>query len=833
MDYIYESIPLDAKLKINIFLHRAKYVHDHWHDSLELFFVLKGNVDMYIQRKKYTLHEEDMILINSNEIHSIIADEDNLLLVLQIPISFLSDHFEQADSLSFHLKSFIYEPEEQERFNEVRMLLAEMMWVYNKEGYGYELKMKSLLFQLLYLLIWKFKEGESEDSGKISPKHMDRMLRIANYIQENYMKPLNLNELAAQEYLSVPYLSNFFQKHMGQSFTKYVNQIRLNHAVKDIAYTDYSITQIAMDQGFPNLKSFHKAFKDVYHMTPNQYRKELQDVHHTERKVTSGQKISSYLEFDRENAYGALFKYLPDRNRERVDRVSDKGVVTQEIQLQLTGSPRPMKPYWQKICTIGKAKEGLYHEVQQHLRSMQSMMKFEYIRFHGIFDDEMMVYREDQQGKPLYNFFYVDQLFDFLQSLGLKPYIEFGFMPRDLASGEQGIFYKKSNVSKPKDLGKWTELIRQFMMHCEHRYGLETLRTWKYTCWNEPDLFLFWTDTMEDYYAMYEATYRAVKSISPDLKFGGPEIISDTIYQEDWLSAYWAFCRSHNCMPDFFSFHSYPSGVQGENGEVTWLPTSRAHDYLAETMTVLKKKLQQEKIRMPEIYITEWNATGDHRDLTNDTVFKAAYIAKNIVENMEDITGLAYWTLTDHLEELPPPRETFHGGLGLMTNNGIKKPGYYVYQMLSQLGDQLRDRGRGYCLTQRGDCYQLLLYHYCHYDKLYEMHDSLGIESLNRYHVFQDMNDLEMSFTCDGIPTGTYELCSIHVNREHGSAYDTWLAMGAPSELTPGMVDYLNQKAVPLQEYKIIELDDRTATFKYTLSPHEVRFYELRPLRHL
>jgi len=236
---------------------------------------------------------------------------------------------------------------------------------------------------------------------------------------------------------------------------------------------------------------------------------------------------------------------------------------------------------------------------------------------------------------------------------------------------------------------------------------------------------------------------------------------------------------------------------------------------------------------MPEIYITEWNATGDHRDLTNDTVFKAAYIAKNIVENMEDITGLAYWTLTDHLEELPPPRETFHGGLGLMTNNGIKKPGYYVYQMLSQLGDQLRDRGRGYCLTQRGDCYQLLLYHYCHYDKLYEMHDSLGIESLNRYHVFQDMNDLEMSFTCDGIPTGTYELCSIHVNREHGSAYDTWLAMGAPSELTPGMVDYLNQKAVPLQEYKIIELDDRTATFKYTLSPHEVRFYELRPLRHL
>lgn len=832
MDYIYENIPLDTKLNINLFLHRVKYVQDHWHDSLELFFVLKGSVDMFIQRKKYTLHEEDMILINSNEIHSIFADEDNLLLVLQIPVSFFADQFEPAEQMTFHLKSFMYGPEEQERFNEIRMLLAEMMRVYNKESYGYELKMKSLLFELMYLLIWKFKESGESSSDRMSPKHMERMLRITNYIQENYMKPLNLNELAAREYLSVPYLSNFFHKNMGQSFTKYMNEIRLNHAVKDIVYTDRSITRIAMDNGFPNLKSFHKAFKDVYNMTPNQYRKELHESKPAERIAGGGQKLSSYLEFDRENAYGALFKYLPSQNPGYTDKSADKGVVTQEIHLRWHESGKPLKPYWSKICTIGKAKEGLYQEVQAHLRSVQSMMKFEYIRFHGLFDDEMMVYREDAHGSPSFNFFYVDQLFDFLQEIGLKPYIEFGFMPSDLASGDNHIFYKKSNITKPKDLSKWTMLIRRFMMHCERRYGLEALKTWKYTCWNEPDLILFWKDPIEDYYELYAATYRAVKEFGPRLQFGGPEIISDTIHQEGWLESYFAFCRRENCLPDFFSFHSYPAGVLGEDEEVVWSPTSRSNDYLAETIKLLRKKLRQENMKPMEIFITEWNATGDHRDLTNDTAFKAAYIAKNVAENADEIAGLAYWALTDHLEELPPPTETFHGGLGLLTNNGIKKPGYYAYQLLSRLGSELHDRGSGYFATKRGDSYQLLLYHYCHFDKLYEQSESLGIDSHRRYHVFQDMNDLEMSFTCEGIPPGTYEMRSIQISREHGSAYDAWLAMGAPKELTPDLVEYLNQMAVPLQECKIVDISEPVAVFKHTLAPHEVRLYELKPVRY-
>ncbi|MCY9513976.1 GH39 family glycosyl hydrolase [Paenibacillus apiarius] len=829
LDYIYESIPMDAKLNINLFLHNPKYVPDHWHDSLELLFVLKGNVSVFIQRKKYSLGEEDLLLINSNEIHSIESEADNLLLALQIPISFIRDHFEDIDQVTFHCKSFLYEPDEQEKFNEIRALLAEMMWVYSKESYGYEMKMKSLLFELVYLLLRKFKEGEREDGGRLSPKHMERMLRIAHYIQENYTKPLNLNDLAEQEHLSVPYLSSFFQKHMGQSFIRYVNRIRLNHAVNDIAFTDYSITKIALDHGFPNLKSFHKVFKDVYNTTPNQYRKNLREQTETEPKL-SGNKVT-YLEFDRENGYGALFKYLPDQSKGLGRKSTDVGVVTKEIRVQFDGKGKPLKPYWRTLCTIGKAKEGLYRTVQEQLRSIQSVIKFEYIRFHGIFDDEMMVYREDRDGQPVFNFFYVDQLFDFLQDIGLKPYIEFGFMPSDLASGDQCIFYKKSNISKPKDLARWVELVRQFMAHCRHRYGLEEMRTWYYTCWNEPDLPLFWEDSFEDYCDLYLHTYRVVKDMSADFRFGGPEMISDTIYKEGWLQRFWSFCRSRECLPDFASFHSYPAGFHDdEKGEFIWLPNSRASDYLSDTVAQLKKNLQQEQLRIPEIHVTEWNATGSHRDLTNDTCFKAAYIAKNIVENLDEVSSLAYWTITDHLEELPLPEHTFHGGLGLITNNGIKKPGYYAYELLSQLGDRLLDRGSGYCVTQAGDRFQLLAYHYCHYDKLYEVRESLGIDTYNRYHVFQDLNEYEMNFVCQGIPAGRYELRQIAISREHGSAYDTWLDMGAPASLTPDMADYLNRKAAPHQQYKVIDIEG-AATFSCKLTPHEVRLFELRPLR--
>lgn len=213
LDYVYESIQMNNDLPINIFLHNAQFVEDHWHDSIELLFVLKGKVDVYIEKKRFTLQEEDVLIINSNEVHSIQSHENNLVLALQIPISFIKTEFAEIDQVRFLCKSFLYGEEEQEKFNEIRTLLAEMMWVYNKENYSYEIKIKSLLLQLIYILLWKFRESREDSSSRIGSKYTERMLSIVNYIQGNYMKSLSLFDIAEQEHLSVPYLSSFFKKY--------------------------------------------------------------------------------------------------------------------------------------------------------------------------------------------------------------------------------------------------------------------------------------------------------------------------------------------------------------------------------------------------------------------------------------------------------------------------------------------------------------------------------------------------------------------------------------------------------------------------------------------
>ncbi|WP_211748673.1 helix-turn-helix domain-containing protein [Paenibacillus sp. Marseille-Q4541] len=829
MDYIYESIQMNSDLPINIFLHNAQFVEDHWHDSIELLFVLKGKVDVYIEKKKCTLQEEDVLIINSNEIHSIQSQENNLLLALQIPISFIKMHFADIEQVRFLCKSFLYGREEQEKFNEIRSLLAEMMWVHNKENYSYELKIKSLLFQLIYVLLWKFRESREDTSSRIGSKYTARLLSIVNYIQDNYMKSLSLIDIAEKEHLSVPYLSSFFQKSMGKSFSQYVNQLRLKHAVRDITYTDHSITQIAMDHGFPSLKSFHKVFKEFYLITPIQYRKGLQ--RHEEHENLPSNDYATYLDFDRENAYEALFKYLPSPDDQTADKTLDKGVVTKEIRVQLSGKSKAIKPYWRKICTISKAKEILQSEVQSHLKLIQEKAQFSHIRFHGIFDDEMMVYREDAQGNPIFNFLYVGQLIDFIRSIGLRPYIEFGFMPKDLASSEISFFYKKSNLSKPKDLGKWRILVEQWLLFCKNRYGEEEMKLWYFACWNEPDIPIFWPDTFEDYGEIYKQTYQAVKASCPKFHMGGPDLFSETLYQEPWLDQYLDFCITNDCIPDFISFHSYPVRVIEQplvDKPITWVHLSN-DNYLNETIHLLKDKLKAKLSKLPDIHVTEWNSTPFHRDLTNDTCYKAAYIVKNVLENLDEVQSLAYWSLTDLLEELPPVEEPFHGGLGLITSNGIQKPGYYAYELLGKLGDRLLELGDGYCLTQSSQGYQVIVYHYCHFDRLYCMHDSLGIDALNRYHVFRDTNNLVMSFAIQGIPSGMYKLRQTTINRDHGSAYDTWLEMGAPNSLNADEVTYLNRKAVPNQVRKTIDIQN-SFDFKCELNPHEVRLYELWPI---
>ncbi|RCW48000.1 GH39 family glycosyl hydrolase [Paenibacillus prosopidis] len=579
------------------------------------------------------------------------------------------------------------------------------------------------------------------------------------------------------------------------------------------------------------MKSFHKAFKDVYHTTPAEYRKQ-RDAN-IETKNLSKHEGTSYLSYDRDNAYVSLFKYLPSQANEPAAKLSEQSVMVKEYDIRLSGNGKPIKHTWKTLCTIGKAKEALYGPVQEHLKMIQEIVPFRYIRFHGIFDDEMMVYRKDAEGEPIFNFTYVDKVIDFLRSIGLRPFFELGFMPGELADKTKTIFYKTSYVSLPQNNEHWTSLLQSFIRHLASRYGAEEIKTWYFEFWNEPDVRLFWPYSFEEFTLFYRNSYRALKSVSPDLRIGGPSIVSDSLIKSDWIERYMTYCVQHDCRPDFITFHMYPLLLERGTLDNIDSPTGvqyAGEDYVKETIMKVKQTLRKWGAPGAELHVTEWNSTPHHRELTNDTCYKSAYIVKNIIENIDEVGSMGYWTVTDLLEELPLPAETFHGGLGLITNNGVKKPGFYAYELLAKLGDRLLDLGESYCLTMSQDgSYQLLLYHYCHFDQLYSMNDTSAIGSFNRYDVFTDSGQLNLTFRMDGIPAGNYEIRKYAINREHGSSYDLWMDMGHPEGMTPQDVQYLNMRSMPRQTVKQEAIGESFA-IRSSLSPHEVQLIEIRPV---
>ncbi|MGL6104611.1 GH39 family glycosyl hydrolase [Romboutsia sp.] len=842
MSYTYEAIKFNDALPANIFIHKINEVQSHWHESIEILFVTKGRVNLLVDGNLYNLKENDLIIINSKEIHSVKSNEENIVIAIQINLNKFTGLYKNIDRINFKCKSFEHSDDDN-RFVLIRKILAEIIYNYMKENNGYCIKINSLLHELVYIIINRFKSSIEKRYDQKSYKYLERLNRVTEYLRKNYNSDITLSQIANMEYLSPQYFSKFFEKYMGVNFLTYLNSIRLEYAVKDLINTDYNITDIALNNGFANVKSFTSLFKNIYSETPSSYRKKSYDT----KKINMNIKNESinYFELNTSRHMDSIFKYLEVDNKsisskvERIDKVEIINRIENKIDIDLNKKTKKINHSWKNLITIGKAKEGLITDVQEYLREIQKSIGFKYIRFHGVFDDEMMVYDEGINNKPIFNFTYVDKLFDFLLGIGLKPFIELGFMPSKLAlSNDKKMFYTNSIISEPKDINKWNLLVEKLVKHCINRYGMQEVETWYFEVWNEPDLNkIFGFDIKEYYNFFFKETYNTIKAINKNLKVGGPSILGHTVLVSDWMDNYINYCIDNNCTPDFFTFHSYPLESPEIdsllNMSINQITQSKVHidkneNYLKDLINRFKYILQQYKLEDIEIYMTEWNSTASHRDLTNDTLYKASYIAKNILENIDNIQGFGYWIATDLLEESRIDTDTFHGGLGLITNNGIKKPGFYAYEFLSKLGNELIQSGDGYFVTKQYDTYQIILYNYCHFDNLYTKGDISHIDKCNRYDVFNNMEKY-INLNLKNFNNGDYLFKEYTIGKEKGSAFDTWIDMGHPNCMDEEDVKYINNNSTPNIKKHIQHIKNEYS-IEENLAPHEVKIYTIKPI---
>lgn len=255
-----------------------------------------------------------------------------------------------------------------------------------------------------------------------------------------------------------------------------------------------------------------------------------------------------------------------------------------------------------------------------------------------------------------------------------------------------------------------------------------------------------------------------------------------------------------------------------------------SEDALKENIHCIKKRFKETDWKTDKLYLIAWNSSISNNELLNDTVYKAAYIAKNILENYDTLESFGYWQISDFTEEVKISNQLYHGEQGLFTYNRIKKSHYYIFQMLSKLGDKLIKKANGLFLTASEDSIQIILYNYQHYSKLYAAGDVFDMTFTNRYTPFPKPNTLKMIIQLKNLSEANYQVTETIVNKDYGSSFDKWIELGGlPLEITND-IEYLKTASVPRIQKKILSTENNSLTITTELEPHEVCLIELKPL---
>ncbi len=461
-----------------------------------------------------------------------------------------------------------------------------------------------------------------------------------------------------------------------------------------------------------------------------------------------------------------------------------------------------MNTVFKECIGAGRANEGLRADWQQQLKEVKHDCDFKYIRMHGLLTDDMAIYKVERSGKVLYNYQYVDVLYDYILDIGMKPFVELGFMPSALASGPETIFWWRGNVTPPNDYVRWGELIENIVAHFTERYGEEEVKSWYFEVWNEPNLSPgFWTGTQEDYFKLYKYAAEAVKKVNKDYKVGGPATAGAS-----WEPEMIDFCANNNVPVDFISTHAYGVDV-GFLDEFGSAGTRLSANEWSVSQDVIQSRNEIEESSMPnlELHYTEWSSSYTPADPIHDSYHEAPFILNKIKQVGTAANSMSYWVFTDIFEESGPRFTPFHGGFGLMNTQGIKKPAYHAYTLMNKLGEiELKntDKSSWACKNKDGD-FQLLLWDYTY---------TLPDDSINNQDYFnQDLPAKERGtaqINLTNIPKGNYQMEIYRVGYMHNDPYTLYCKLGKPAQLTRRQVNFLKNNSDGLPDEKeLVNID--------------------------
>lgn len=348
---------------------------------------------------------------------------------------------------------------------------------------------------------------------------------------------------------------------------------------------------------------------------------------------------------------------------------------------------------WEGVINVDQFRWLVRRDMQEQLELARRELGARHVRAVGMFDDEMRVFSASpasfmgwEPKEPRTNWQIMDYVIDSLLDRGLQPMFMTSFVPSAMASGPVTVFTTRAHTSPPKDWEQWERFVRECVEHVVQRYSAAVVRQWYFEVWNEPNLHgWFWGGTQQDFLRLWECTFRAIKSVDSELRVGGPSTA-----RAAWIEDLLEFGAKRNCTPDYLISHIYNNDSEAHDplapfsGAQT-LRNSTSPDFAAGHVRGVRRLLQRLGYR-GEVHWNEWGRSFHGVDLRREQPSEAAFVVRLMAAVSQEADVFAYWCLSDIYDQVGYGREAFFGGYGLLNLQGLRKPAYHAFELLSMLG---------------------------------------------------------------------------------------------------------------------------------------------------
>jgi len=707
----------------------------HIHSGMQCIFMLRGMAVIEMDDEKIHLSSEDLLVINSNQFYAVKSKSPNIALVLEVERDYmLSECGGIGEGV---IKCYcIGHSDESSHYYGLKRALTRMLYIAVKKAPCYRLDFKAEMLRFIHILFTSFEvSGEISDKRPVHEKSKN-INDVLTYINDNFYRPMKLEEVAKQEYMSPQYFSKYFKRKTGYGFLEYLTSLRLKKAMQSLIYTDDSIVKVALDHGFANAKSFNAAFKKEYHDTPGSFRKRHQRDGNQKLNETDGVVINLEVDVELKEFMRYVKKYDINLEQKTLSKKSHDIVLGDQEVKELA--------VHENILNIGRIETAGYTNLYKQMETLRDHLGFQYVHFE-------LEYHFIPNNVP-YSLITYNQFFravDQIQKLKLTPFLK--IRPDDK--------YKHWDAERIETDAK--ERITTFLDCVCSIYGREYLATWK--------VHIVVDESFDPliYEIFYKTIYRTVKQRVPRIQIGTYAV--DKTSQEQY-NRFWNFlegAKEKNYMPDFITFGVFPIDKK-ENYMETQFFYSGLRNYYLEVIDSIKSVYQKTDAEVPPLYMIEWNTLMG--DLENESIlyFRSAIIIETLLDLNKEIKGAGFWAdssvSTMYSGELPM------SSLALYMLNDVRRPIYPVLEIMKRMGTHVIHEDKN-LLVSKNRCneYNILIWNPKYLNPSYSLDDSTT-ESLAS----------NINLKLKNMPSGIYQIKKVTCNKEHSGAITQIVDAGYP-----------------------------------------------------